>query len=69
MSVDSFSVGVSLGMFHSNLVLTVLMFGLFGGLMSIIGLALGSGVSRGLGEYGEAAGGAILLAFGLMFIF
>lgn len=69
VSVDSFSVGVSLGMFHSNLVLTVLVFGLFGGLMSIMGLTLGSGVSRGLGEYGEAAGGAILLAFGLMFIF
>ncbi|SDF88760.1 Putative Mn2+ efflux pump MntP [Fontibacillus panacisegetis] len=69
VSIDSFSVGVSLGMFHSNLMLTVLAFGLLGGLMSIIGLALGSGVSRSLGEYGEAAGGAILLAFGLMFIF
>ncbi|WP_433944372.1 manganese efflux pump MntP [Paenibacillus sp. SN-8-1] len=69
VSVDSFSVGVSLGMFHSNLVLTVLAFGFFGGLMSVLGLMLGRKVSHSLGDYGEAAGGAVLLAFGLMFIF
>lgn len=69
VSVDSFSVGVSLGMFHSDLLLTVLAFGLFGGLMSLFGLVLGRGVSRNLGEYGEAVGGSILFAFGLMFIF
>lgn len=69
VSVDSFSVGVSLGMFHSNLVLTVLAFGFFGGLMSVMGLLLGRRVSHSLGDYGEAVGGAVLLAFGLMFIF
>ncbi|GGF95831.1 manganese efflux pump MntP [Paenibacillus aceti] len=69
VSVDSFSVGVSLGMFHSDLLLTVLAFGLFGGLMSLFGLVLGRGVSRNLGDYGEAVGGSILFAFGLMFIF
>ncbi|MDQ0089824.1 putative Mn2+ efflux pump MntP [Paenibacillus anaericanus] len=69
VSIDSFSVGVSLGMFNGNMWLSVLSFGFFGGLMSILGLALGRGMRRGLGEYGEAAGGAILLAFGLMFIF
>ncbi|MNI77764.1 putative manganese efflux pump MntP [compost metagenome] len=69
VSIDSFSVGVSLGMFHSDLLITVLAFGFFGGLMSIMGLALGRSVGRSLGDYGEAAGGAILLAFGLMFIF
>ncbi len=69
VSVDSFSVGVSLGMFVNSVFLTVLAFGACGGLMSIIGLLLGRRVSRGLGEYGEALGGAILLAFGLLFIF
>ncbi|ANS76156.1 hypothetical protein AWM70_17485 [Paenibacillus yonginensis] len=69
VSVDSFSVGVSLGMFRSSLLLTVLTFGFFGGLMSVVGLWLGSRVGRNLGDYGEALGGAILLAFGLMFIF
>ncbi|MGG4554150.1 manganese efflux pump MntP family protein [Paenibacillus humicus] len=69
VSVDSFSVGVSLGMFHSDLLLTVIAFAVFGGIMSILGLLLGRGVGSRLGEYGEAAGGAILLAFGLIFIF
>ncbi|MDO7906509.1 manganese efflux pump MntP family protein [Paenibacillus sp. JX-17] len=69
VSMDSFSVGVSLGMFQSDLVLTILSFGFCGGLMSILGLLLGRRVSRNLGDYGEAVGGAILLAFGLLFIF
>lgn len=69
VSIDSFSVGVSLGMFKSDLLLTVLIFGLFGGLMSILGLLIGRRVSRNLGDYGEALGGTVLLAFGLMFIF
>jgi putative Mn2+ efflux pump MntP len=69
VSVDSFSVGVSLGMVVKDVFLTILAFGVSGGLMSIIGLLLGRRVSRGLGEYGEALGGAILLGFGLLFIF
>lgn len=69
VSVDSFSVGVSLGMFMNGVLLTILAFGVCGGVMSISGLLLGRHVSRGLGEYGEALGGAILLAFGLLFIF
>lgn len=69
VSIDSFSVGVSLGMFSSNLLLTVLAFGICGGVMSIMGLLLGRRVSQNLGDYGEAVGGAILLAFGLLFIF
>ncbi|AZK45860.1 manganese efflux pump MntP family protein [Paenibacillus lentus] len=69
VSVDSFSVGVSLGMSRSSLLLTVIAFGLVGGMMSILGLLFGRGVGERLGEYGEAAGGAILLAFGLIFIF
>ncbi|WP_232229076.1 manganese efflux pump MntP [Paenibacillus zanthoxyli] len=69
VSIDSFSIGVSLGVFVSNVLLTVLAFGASGGLMSITGLLIGRHVSRGLGEYGEALGGAILLGFGLLFIF
>jgi len=69
VSIDSFSVGVSLGMFSDQLWLSVLMFGLFGGLMSILGLLLGRRVGRTLGGYGEACGGAILVAFGILFLF
>ncbi|MMZ71756.1 manganese efflux pump MntP [compost metagenome] len=56
-------------MFSSDLILTVLAFGVCGGVMSVMGLLLGRRVSQNLGDYGEAIGGAILLAFGLLFIF
>ncbi|MNJ52787.1 putative manganese efflux pump MntP [compost metagenome] len=69
VSIDSFSIGITLGMFHANLWLIVLLFGLCGGMLSVMGLSLGKKVGYTLGEYGEAAGGAILLAFGLLFIF
>ncbi|MFD0673383.1 manganese efflux pump MntP family protein [Cohnella sp. GCM10027633] len=68
VSIDSFSVGVSLGMFSSHLFLTVLLFGVSGGLMSVFGLMLGRRVSRRLGGYGEALGGVILFGFGLLFL-
>lgn len=68
VSIDSFSVGVSLGMFSAHVLLTVLLFGFFGGLMSVFGLMLGRRASRSLGGYGEALGGVILFAFGLLFL-
>ncbi|THF84077.1 manganese efflux pump MntP [Cohnella fermenti] len=68
VSVDSFSVGVSLGMFASHILVTVLMFGAVGGLMSVLGLLLGRKISHQLGGYGEALGGAILFAFGILFL-
>ncbi|MUT65101.1 manganese efflux pump MntP family protein [Paenibacillus sp. NEAU-GSW1] len=68
VSIDSFSVGVTLGMFAADLLLAILLFGFFGGLMSSMGLMLGRKVSRNLGGYGEAFGGAILFVFGVLFI-
>jgi putative Mn2+ efflux pump MntP len=69
VSIDSFSVGISLGLFASDIILTVLLFGTFGGLMSVMGLLLGRRMGKWIGEYGEAFGGVILLAFGLKFLF
>ncbi|MEF3305103.1 manganese efflux pump MntP [Paenibacillus sp. GYB003] len=68
VSVDSMSVGVSLGMFSTDLAFTVLMFGGAGGLMSVGGLLLGRRAGSWVGEYGEAVGGVILLAFGIRFL-
>jgi putative Mn2+ efflux pump MntP len=48
--------------------LTVILFGIFGGLMSVSGLMLGRRASRTLGGYGEALGGVILFGFGLLFL-
>ncbi|MFC7678614.1 manganese efflux pump MntP family protein [Paenibacillus sp. GCM10028914] len=69
VSIDSFSVGVSLGMFVKDMLPIVISFGVIGGLMSILGLTIGRQAASKLGEYGEMLGGVILLAFGLMFIF
>lgn len=68
VSIDSFSVGVSMGIFAVDIILTVLLFGAFGGIMSIAGLLIGRKVSFWLGNYGEALGGIILLAFGVKFL-
>ncbi len=68
VSVDSLSVGVSLGMFASDLITTVLLFGAMGGVMSGLGLLIGRRVGQMVGEYGEAFGGAVLLAFGILFL-
>lgn len=69
VSIDSFSVGISLGLFSSDLMLTVLMFGFFGGVMSVMGLVLGKKVAPSMGDYGEALGGLILVVFGLKVLF
>jgi len=69
VSIDSFSVGITLGLFVRHLLFTVLTFGMAGGLMSVLGLAAGRRVGRYAGGYGEALGGAILLAFGLNILF
>ncbi|WP_054957624.1 manganese efflux pump MntP [Paenibacillus dakarensis] len=69
VSIDSFSVGISLGMFVNDVLLIVISFGAVGGIMSILGLTLGRHMGAKLGEYGEMIGGIILLVFGLMFIF
>ena len=68
VSIDSFSVGVSLGMFASDLILTVLIFGFFGCMMSVSGLMLGRRAGQWVGSYGEAFGGLILLSFGIRFL-
>jgi putative Mn2+ efflux pump MntP len=65
VSVDAFSVGFSLGLFEMKVWLTVLIFGVLGGVMSACGLSLGRYAGAWLGEYGEAVGGLILIAFGL----
>lgn len=69
VSLDSFSVGLSLGMFALTTWLAILLFGLFSLLLTWLGLNVGKSVGRWIGPYSEAVGGAILFAFGLKFLF
>lgn len=68
VSIDSLSVGFSLGTFGANILIAVTMFGICGALMAATGLLIGSRVSQLFGEYGEAIGGAVLVAFGIKFL-
>ncbi|MDX8363681.1 manganese efflux pump MntP family protein [Cytobacillus sp. IB215665] len=65
VSLDSFSLGLSLGMFGARTAITICMFGLVSMVLTWTGLLLGRSAQRWLGTYGEALGGSILFAFGI----
>lgn len=65
VSLDSFSVGLSLGIYGAKTVLVLLCFGVAATVLTWAGLLLGRKVQNWLGSYSEALGGAILLAFGI----
>lgn len=69
VSLDSFSVGLSLGIYGAKTFLTVMTFGLVSMVLTWIGLLVGKRVQTWLGRYSEALGGSILFAFGLKLIF
>ncbi|WP_170008366.1 manganese efflux pump MntP [Bacillus fonticola] len=68
VSLDSFSVGLTLGIYGAKTVLTIVCFGIAATLLTWAGLLVGKRVQGFLGSYGEALGGSILFAFGLKLI-
>lgn len=69
VSLDSFSVGLSLGIYGAKTILTVAIFGVVSMVLTWLGLLVGKRVQTWLGSYSEALGGSILLAFGIKLIF
>ncbi|NNV06385.1 manganese efflux pump MntP family protein [Geobacillus sp. C56-T2] len=69
VSLDSFSVGLSLGIFGAQTMATIFLFGLFSMGLTWMGLIVGRRVQQWLGAYSEALGGSILLAFGFKLLF
>ncbi|WP_044749343.1 manganese efflux pump MntP family protein [Bacillus alveayuensis] len=65
VSLDSFSVGLSLGIYGARTVLTIMLFGLFSMMLTWTGLLLGRRFQQWLGVYSEVLGGGILFAFGI----
>ncbi|PLS07935.1 manganese efflux pump MntP [Neobacillus cucumis] len=65
VSLDSFSVGLTLGIYGAKTFMVILCFGIVATVQTWAGLLLGKKVQGWLGSYSEALGGAILLAFGL----
>ncbi|MDQ0162621.1 putative Mn2+ efflux pump MntP [Bacillus alveayuensis] len=69
VSLDSFSVGLSLGIYGTDIVSTIFMFGFVSMVLTWCGLFIGKRVKNWLGTYSEGIGGCILLAFGVKLLF
>ncbi|OEH93302.1 manganese efflux pump MntP family protein [Bacillus solimangrovi] len=69
VSLDSFSVGLSLGIYGARIIIAAIVFGIISTILTWLGLILGRKVQDWVGSYGEALGGSILFAIGLKLIF
>jgi putative Mn2+ efflux pump MntP len=69
VSMDALSVGFSLGAFGYNIFVTSLIFGIFGGTMTAIGLVFGRRMGKWIGDRGELFGGGILIILALHMFF
>ena len=69
VSLDSFSVGLTLGIYGARTLLVLICFGLGAMLLSWLGLIIGRRVQGLLGQYSEVLGGAILLFFSFRLLF
>ncbi|HET7577920.1 MAG TPA: manganese efflux pump MntP family protein [Bacillales bacterium] len=65
VSLDSFSVGLSLGIYGARMLATVMMFGAVSMVLTWTGLLMGRKFQNWLGTYSEILGGCILFVFGL----
>ncbi len=65
VSLDSFSVGLSLGIYKAKVILTIALFGIMSMILTWAGLLIGKRFQKLLGAYSEILGGCILFAFGL----
>lgn len=65
VSFDSFSAGLSLGMFGVRSAAAVICFGVVAAFLTWSGLLLGRKFQNLLGVYGELLGGCVLIVFGI----
>lgn len=68
VSLDSFSAGLTLGIFGARVIVTILLFGMASTVLTWAGLLVGRKMQGWFGVYSEALGGCILFAFGLKII-
>ncbi|MBP2258975.1 manganese efflux pump MntP [Virgibacillus alimentarius] len=69
VSIDSFSVGLSLGISGVKTALTLFLFGSISTILTWLGMMLGRKVKGVLGAYSELLGGSILFSFGIYLLF
>jgi len=66
MSIDNLVVGLALGAYHVSIVVAALVIGIVSVAMALAGLELGARIGAALGERGELAGAAVLIAVGVV---
>lgn len=69
VSIDSFPVGLSLGISGVKTAMALLLFGVVSTLLSWLGMLLGRKMYGYLGVYSQMLGGSILVVFGLNIMF
>ncbi|CAM3837592.1 manganese efflux pump MntP family protein [Mesobacillus zeae] len=65
VSLDSFSVGLTLGIYGARTLVVLVCFGAASAILAWAGLLIGRKVQGILGSYGEVLGGTILLVLGI----
>ncbi|AIE61566.1 manganese efflux pump MntP family protein [Bacillus methanolicus] len=68
VSLDSFSVGLTLGIYGAKTILVLICFGGVATILTWIGLFIGRKVQGWIGTYSETLGGSILLVFGIQLL-
>ncbi|WP_019243214.1 MULTISPECIES: manganese efflux pump MntP [Bacillus] len=69
VSLDSFSVGLTLGIYGARTILAITLFGLMATILTLLGLLIGRKVQGLLGIYSQVIGGSVLFAFGIKLLF
>ncbi|MBB6450474.1 putative Mn2+ efflux pump MntP [Geomicrobium halophilum] len=65
VSLDSFSIGVSLGIFGVEVIMVIIVFGVMSTFLTWLGLRAATLLRHKIGSIGEGFGGLILMLFGL----
>ncbi len=65
LSIDNLAVGFALGAYHFNVIVAALVIGVVSVGLTLLGLELGSRLGARLGEWGERAGGFLLIVIGV----
>ncbi|MGM9926989.1 MAG: manganese efflux pump MntP family protein [Bacillus sp. (in: firmicutes)] len=69
VSLDSLSVGLTLGIYGAGILVTIILFGMMAMLLTLSGLLLGRKIQGLLGVYSQVFGGSVLVAFGVKLLF
>lgn len=68
VSIDSFSLGITLPTLGTNIIFSVIIFALISGLFTFTGLSLGNKIEKLLGKIATVIGGIILSIIGIIFL-